>query len=262
MTAVSSAMFFGRVVHSRLRPKRHKLSYRAFWLLVDIDDIDELVGRVRLMSRNRFNLFGLHDSDYGDGSVESLREQVDAALRRHGKDLDAERVLLLTMPRVLGYVFNPLSVYFCYAIDHRLATIIYEVHNTFGERHNYVLSVKGSATGTVRQECDKAFHVSPFIAMDVVYAFQVSPPGERISVAIQGSDKDGPIINTALSGERRDLSDAGLLRAFFSIPLVTLKVTFAIHWEALRLWSKGLRVFPHPASRRDDLSRRTMQRRM
>jgi len=261
VTAVSSGLFLGGVVHTRVRPKRHRLSYKAYWLLIDIDDVETIARGLWLLSHNRFNLFGLHDRDYGEGSNISLREQVDAALRREGNQIDATRVLLLTMPRLLGYVFNPISVYFCYTIDHRLATIIYEVRNTFGERHTYVLAVDGPARATVQQECDKVFHVSPFIAMDVVYAFQVKPPGERISIAIRGRDNDGPVINTALSGQRRDLSDAGLIRAFFSIPFLTLKVILAIHWEALRMWLKGFRIFPHPASRRSADSPKTMRHR-
>jgi DUF1365 family protein len=249
VTAVENSIYFGSVIHSRLRPKKHRLRYRAFWLLVDIDTIDALAGRLRLLSRNRFNLFSIHDRDYGDEPGGSLREQVDSALAKAGREPCADRVLLLTMPRILGYVFNPLSVYFCYAADGRLKTMIYEVHNTFGGRHKYVLSVHEAAARTVQQTCDKTFHVSPFMAMDVSYAFEVSPPGERIVVAIQGRDKGGPIINTVLSGQRKHLSDASVLRAFLSIPLLTLKVTLAIHWEALRMWLKGFRVFHHPAYR-------------
>jgi len=129
--------------------------------------------------------------------------------------------------------------------------MLYEVNNTFGERHKYVLPVEQDAATAIEQDCDKTFHVSPFMAMDVIYAFRVNPPGQRISIAIQGRDADGPIINTVLAGERKALSDARLLQAFFSIPLLTVKVTLAIHWEALRMWLKGFRVFPHPADRAD-----------
>ena len=249
MNAIPSSLYFGNVIHSRLRPKRHRLRYKAFWLLLDIDAIEPSAGRLRFLSRNRFNLFSVHDRDYGAASEGSLREQVDHALLRDGGQREAGRVLLLTMPRILGYAFNPLSVYFCYGADGRLATIIYEVHNTFGERHKYVMAVDPTAVHAVLQGCEKTFHVSPFMAMEVAYAFRVNPPGERISIAIQGSDADGPIINTVLAGERAELTDAGLLRAFFSIPLLTLKVILAIHWEALRMWLKGFRVFPHPADR-------------
>ena len=254
MTAVGPGIYFGSVIHSRLRPKKHRLRYRAFWLLVDIDTIDELASGLRLLSRDRFNLFSIHDRDYGDEFEGSLRKQVDSALHEAGKEIGADRVFLLTMPRVLGYVFNPLSVFFCYAVDGRLAAIIYEVHNTFGGRHKYVLSVDQAAARTVQQECDKTFVVSPFMAMDVRYSFEVSPPEERISIAVKARDEGGPIINTALSGEREHLSDAWLLRAFFSIPLLTLKVTLAIHWEALRMWLKGFRLFHRPAYRDDGAS--------
>lgn len=261
MTTARPGLFFGSVVHNRLRPKRHWLRYRSFWLLVDIDAIDALASELRLLSHNHFNLFSIHDADYAKGPESSLREHVDAALRAVGVERDAKRVLLFTMPRILGYVFNPLSVYFCYAIDHRLTTIVYEVHNTFGGWHKYVLAVEQPEGETVQQECDKAMHVSPFLSLDLAYAFQVRPPGERISIAIQGRDEDGPIINTALSGERKDFSDARLLRAFFSIPLLTFKVTLAIHWEALRMWLKGFPVFPHPARPEDGVSGEAPRRR-
>jgi DUF1365 family protein len=155
------------------------------------------------------------------------------------------RIAVLTMPRILGYAFNPISIYFCRDRDDALGAIVYEVHNTFGERHSYVLAADGD--GAVTHGTAKAFHVSPFLGMDMRYAFRVQPPGERLSVAIRGEDGDGPMIVAALSGERRPLTDGMLARMLAAYPLMTLKVTAGIHWHALRMILRGFRIYRHPA---------------
>jgi DUF1365 family protein len=160
---------------------------------------------------------------------------------------------LLSMPRILGHAFNPLSVYFCHAPgDGLLQAILYEVNNTFGERHGYLIPVDAAqaATGRVRQRCGKRFHVSPFLGPDLRYDFQVEPPGPRqaqLRLTVDASDADGVLLHARLDARRLPLGDAGLLRVFFSHPLLTFKVVVAIHWEALRLWIKGARLHPRPA---------------
>lgn len=241
-----SALYVGRVRHHRFRPKPHALSYRVFWMLLDLDEIDAIAGQLRLFSRNRFNLYAFRDADYGDRSGRPLKEQVAEALAAAGIDWDGGSVRLLTMPRILGYAFNPLSTYFCYGQDGRLRATVYEVHNTFGEIHSYVAPA-GAEAHPLRQEAEKCFHVSPFMGPAMRYAFQVVPPGERVSVAIDGADGDGRLITASLGGERRILSDASLVRLLASHPLLTLKVTAAIHWHALRLLAKRIPVWTHPA---------------
>ena len=152
------------------------------------------------------------------------------------------------MPRILGYVFNPISVYFCHRADGSLGAILYEVSNTFGERHSYLIPVEASAEGQIRQRCDKQLHVSPFIPMDVSYDFRVAPPGERVTIAIAETDAAGLLLSASFTGRREPLSDASLLRAFFTHPLLTLKVMGGIHWEALRLWLKGVPLTDRPAA--------------
>ena len=168
-----------------------------------------------------------------------------AATRRTStaSSLTGGHVLLLCYPRLLGYTFNPLSVYFCYGDDDRLSLIIYEVRNTFGEIHSYVLPVRPgevSAAG-VRQAQDKLFYVSPFVEMAMRYHFRISPPGERVKLRILETDCEGPLLAATFSGRRQPLTTRSLLRAFAALPLVTLKIVAAIHWEALRLWLKGAR---------------------
>jgi hypothetical protein len=243
----ASALYAGTVAHRRLRPKPHRLRYRVFSLLLDIDDVPALCMRLRLLSHRRFNLFSFDERDHADGSGKSLRAWVEAHLTRAGIDLDGGPISLLAMPRVLGYGFNPISLWFCYRRDGALGALLYEVHNTFGERHSYLIPIEDdAASGEVRQSCAKEFHVSPFLAMNMRYDFRIHLPDERFSLVIRGSDDTGPLIVASLTARRCELTDAALLRAFFGTPLLTLKVIGGIHWEALRLWLKGIRLQPRP----------------
>jgi uncharacterized protein len=234
----SSSLYFGSVFHRRLGANAYRFRYRLFWLYVDLDELGALDASLRLFSHNRFNLFSLFDRDHGDGNSAALRAQAEARLAENGIDIEGGPIRLLCVPRALGFGFNPLSVYFCFGQDGRLAALIYEVHNTFGDRHSYVLSASRSA-GVVRQACDKAFFVSPFLPMGLRYEFQVAPPGEMIMVAIRAIGSDGPALRAALAGKRRDLTDRGLLRAAIAVPLVSVKTIVAIHWQALRLFARG-----------------------
>ncbi len=235
-----SALYFGSVFHRRLGDTPHRFRYRVFWLCLDLDEVDDLGRRIRLFSHNRFNLFSLFDCDHGDGSGRSLREQALGLLAENGVRTEIGAIRLLCMPRSLGYDFNPLSVYFCHGGDGRLAALIYEVHNTFGGRHSYV-ALADTGAGVARHACDKTFFVSPFLPMDLRYEFQVAPPGEQVTIAMRAVGRNGPVLRAALAGKRRPLTDRNLVRAAWAIPLVALKTTAAIHWQALRLLAKGVR---------------------
>lgn len=248
-----SSIYFGTVVHQRLRPVRHALRYRVFSLLIDVDEAAALGARLRLFSHNRFNLFSLYDRDHGGRRDEALRAYVERQLARAGLALEGGAIRLLCFPRVLGYVFNPLSIYFCHHRDGTLRAVLYEVSNTFGEQHSYLIPVSGGAE-VVRQSCAKEFYVSPFLAMDGRYQFRLSAPAERLAIYIEQSDGGGPVLRASLDGARHGLSDATLARAFLRYPLMTLKVIAGIHWEALRLWRKGLKIVPKPAPPRDDVT--------
>jgi DUF1365 family protein len=241
-----SALYVGSVMHRRHRPRAHHFRYRAFWLLIDLDELPGLAAGLWLFSHNRANLFGLNDADHGDGSATPLRRQLERQLAAAGIDIAGGTIRLLCMPRTLGYGFNPLSVYFCAAANGDLAAASYQVHNTFGERHSYLIPVR-STTGALRQHCAKSLYVSPFIDMELRYEFRVTGPGEHIAIGIRGADSAGPVITAALVGARRPLTDRALLGLFLTMPALTLKVILAIHWEALRLWLKGLRLRARPA---------------
>jgi DUF1365 family protein len=244
----ASALYEGAVIHRRTRPRTHRLRYRVFWLLLDLAELDALDRRLIVFSRNRFNLLSFHDRDHGDGSTAPLRDQVEARLQAVGVHLRGGPIRLLTMPRVLGYGFNPISIYYCHRPDGALAALVYEVTSTFGLRHAYVAPVSPSdgPTDEFRQRAVKRLYVSPFMGMDMTYRFKGRAPDDRLAMVIDGRDADGVLITAAMAGTRRPLTDARLLAASFAFPLLTLKVIAAIHWEALKLWLKGVPLTAQP----------------
>jgi DUF1365 family protein len=222
-----------------------------FQMLFDLDETASLGRRLRLFSHGAFNLASFHDRDHGDGRAGPLRGWVEETLARAGMPIEGGRILLLCMPRILGHVFNPLSIYFCHRRDGALAAMLYEVNNTFGERHSYLIPVIDPAADRlgepIRQSCAKAFHVSPFMDMAMTYDFQITRPGETLATTVHGKDASGALlIAAAFTGVRVELSDASLARALRRHPLLTLKVVAAIHLEAARLALKGLRLRPRP----------------
>jgi DUF1365 family protein len=244
----AAALYIGDVMHARLKPMGHRFSYRVMSLLIDLDRLDEADRQSPLFGVNRAALYGFHERDHGPRDGSSLRRYVDRCAVECGVDLSGGRVLLLCYPRLFGYTFNPLSVYFCYRADGESALMIYEVRNTFGEIHSYVLPVTASdrRPAGIRQQQDKTFFVSPFIAMAMRYHFRVSPPDQSVKLRILETDREGPLLAATFNGARRHLNTARLLKSLVALPLVTFKVTAAIHWEAFRLWIKGARLVPKP----------------
>jgi len=251
-----SAIYHGQVVHTRFRPVRHRLKHRMMWLLLDLDELPAVSRSLRLFSLNRFNLVDFRDCDHGDGSRTPLRAQIEQHLQRAGLEPDGGAIRVLCMPRVLGTVFNPLSVFFCHRAGGQLQAILYEVNNTFGDRHSYMVPVDAADADRplLRQSCAKRLHVSPFMDMAMTYHFRIASPGDRAVVSIEGHDADGPMIAAAYAGRRHALTDANLLRAFVTRPLLGVQVLGAIHWEALKLWRKGVRLRARPLPPAEDVS--------
>jgi uncharacterized protein len=244
----AASLFRGTVMHARLKPVGHRFRYDVFNLLIDLGRLDEADRATPLFSVNRANLFSFVERDHGPRDGSSLLAHVLRTLSRAGLDLDGGRVLLLCYPRILGAVFNPISVYYAYHRDGALAAVIYEVRNTFGQTHSYVAPVDAgelSAAG-LRQERAKLFYVSPFNGMAMRYAFRLRPPTDEIAVRILESDEQGPLLSATFSGRRKPLTTLSLLSAWAAVPLLTAKVVGGIHWEALRLWLKGMRLVPRP----------------
>jgi DUF1365 family protein len=237
---MQSAIYTGFVAHKRFTPKVHAFRYRVFSLLLDLDELPDLGGRLKLFGCNRPGLFSFQDRDHGDGRP--LREWLDGLLAGAGITADGKRQVLC-YPRIFGYVFNPISVWFCHDRSGELKAMIYEVHNTYEERHCYVLPVADG--GAVAHDCDKDFYVSPFLSKDCRYHFQIVPPAERVAVVIREEEAGTLVLDASFTGKRRAISDSALLAMLLAYPLMTLKVVVAIHFEAVRLMLKGVHRHPH-----------------
>lgn len=246
MNLQHSAFYVGEVMHHRMRPVRHRFIYRVSAMLIDLDELPAL-GRLRGFSCDTFNLFSFHQKDHGDGSDTPLKTQIHQLLHQHGVDLQQGPIRLLCYPRVLGYVFNPLSVFYCYDPKGELGAILYEVSNTFAQRRGYLIPVTPAHQRTpIRQHCNKDFYVSPFMPMETRYQFRMQPPEERVAVLIRQCDDEGVVLNATFTGRRVALSNRTLITTWLRHPLMTLKVIAGIHWEALQLWRKGLPLQPRP----------------
>lgn len=243
-------LYQGQVFHARLRPKPHRFAYRVFSILIDIDRLDEANRLSPLFSVNRFNLLSFHEKDHGDASGQPVRQSVDQLLKETGLPVDGTQVLLLCYPRLFGFAFNPISVYYVFRQGEPMA-LLHEVRNTFGERHTYVVPMEpGSVTAAdLRHSFHKRFHVSPFLGMEQSYTMSLSPPGEALRMRILASDRDGPVMVAGFAGQRRNLTSRAILGVFLGMPLMTFKVVTGIYVEALKLWAKGLPLHPHPRTR-------------
>lgn len=223
----------------RLRPFAHKFTYRVFTSLLDVDDLEGAARRV--FSVDRFNLFSFHRRDHGPRDGGDLRPWVEAEAARAGIPQPA-RIMLLSIPRFLGFAFNPLSVYFLYDEADRPTGVIHEVKNTFGDQVAYALPARPDADGAIRQTQAKEMFVSPFIGMDQTYRFTIRAPDERLALRIkQGAPGEGDTLIATQTGLRAPLTDRALIGLSFTHPLAALKIVGAIHWQALRLWLKGAR---------------------
>jgi uncharacterized protein len=241
-------LFDGDVMHARMRPRAHRFAYRVYTLLIDVTRLEKAHQASALFSVGRFNLLSFRATDHGDGSSTPLADQIKTALAEAGMTQPVGRILLSCYPRVLGFVFNPISVYFVYDLDDAPAAVVYEVRNTFGEMHTYVapLAIGDVSPAGIRQERRKLFHVSPFMDMDMRYHFRLRPPGETLAIRILETSKDGPMLAATFHGQRKTLKASSIIAAFIRMPLMTVKVVAGIHFEALRLWLKGIRFYSAP----------------
>ena len=233
-----SALYTGTLVHARRAPVRHLFRYPTSYWLFDLDELPELERRLRLFSVNRPNVVSLRDRDHFDGTAPLKQAVLDLV-----GDQSVERVLMLTQPRVAGYVFNPVSFYWCYRADGSLVCVVAELNNTFGERLPEVL--RGPA---LRYEHRKRLHVSPFFGLDQSYEYAFSQPDDEVSARIHVRDDAGARPLTAvLHGRRRELTNRSLAGLLLRYPLQPLQVTALIHFEALRLWLKRVPFHHKPA---------------
>ena len=254
---MEAGLYSGEVVHRRYAPKQHRLAYNIFQVLLDLDRVDDDLEANRLLSRNRFNLFGFYDRDHGPDQADktgSLRDRMVAMLGERDAWIEGDRVFLLTMPRVLGFVFNPISLYFVVTPDNRVRTVVYEVNNTFGDRHSYVMPVRDSGR-TIHQRSGKKLHVSPFMeTKGHSYDFDLIAPAETFTLKINLKKGDQRMLFAGFTARREGLSDKALWKLFLGLPLMTVKVVAGIHWEALKIWLKGIGLKPKPPTPKSGIS--------
>ena len=241
-----ASLYIGDVMHARLKPVGHRFRYRVMSMVIDIDRLAE-AGRLSwLFGVNQHGIYSFHESDHGHRDGSPIRPYIETVLAQNGVDLTGGRVTLLCYPRLFGYVFNPLSIYYCYDRSGALAALIYEVRNTFGELHSYIRPItQGEVSSAgIRQIEDKTFYVSPFIPMAMRYHFRLTEPGDHVRIRILETDADGPLLAAAFSGKRRALTTSTLVGMLVRLPFMTAKVIGGIHWEAMKLWLKGLPIQP------------------
>ena len=233
---MNSCIYNGAVTHQRFKPVKHTLKYKTFSLLIDLDELELLSKKISIFSLNKFNVFSFYNKDHGlrDGSF--LKDWVIENLKKFNISSQITKVKLLCYPRIFGYVFNPLSIFYCYEKEN-LRAIFYEVKNTFNEQHTYIFKVTNNEK--IEQKCKKKFYVSPFMDMNTYYNFKLLNPNERLSVFIKQTDSSGTVLTATQVGDKKEFSLKQLLINFFKYPLMTFKIISSIHFEAFLLWRKG-----------------------
>ena len=231
-----SYIYNGKVIHKRFKPKEHTFSYKVFSLFLDLDEINKIEKEIPFFSYNKFNLISFHEKDHGDRNNNSLKEWVIKNLKNLNINEKKIKIKILCYPRIFGYVFNPLSIFYCYE-EENLRAIFYEVKNTFNEQHTYIFKV--TKNDKIEQKCKKKFYVSPFMDMNTYYNFKLLNPNERLSVFIKQTDNSGTVLTATQVGDKKEFSLKQLLINFFKYPLMTFKIISSIHFEAFLLWRKG-----------------------
>ncbi|MCB1801445.1 MAG: DUF1365 domain-containing protein [Gammaproteobacteria bacterium] len=250
-----ACVYRAEVMHQRLLDTGYRFRYRVFSLLLDIDRIDQAADSAWCFSRNRFNLLSFHDADHLPADAADLRAWAEGVLADGGVRQHPARIRLLCFPRVLGMVFNPLSLWYCEDADGDPVAVIAEVRNTFGERHCYLLRPQSTPPAwPLSARHAKDFHVSPFIGMQAEYAFRLSRPARRLRIVIREFRDRQLLLVATQHGERHPFTASELLRQALRVPLQTVKVLAAIHWHALRIWLRGVPFHRKPEPPLEEVS--------
>ena len=236
----NSNIYEGKVIHKRFKPKYHYFKYNVFSLFLDLDEINLIQKKIKIFSNNSFNILSFCDKDHGPRDGSNLKNWVIENLKSNNIKFENIKVKLLCYPRIFGYVFNPLSIFFVYDNRSKIIAVLYEVKNTFGEQHTYIFKVEDE--NIITNSCDKKFFVSPFIEMKSKYSFRIIKPEKRLSVSIDQSDMEGKLLYASQDGVAKEINNKNMLLSYISHPLMTFKVIAAIHFEALKLWLKGVKL--------------------
>ena len=249
----NSSIYNGTVIHKRFKPKVHFFKYKVFSILIDISEINLLHKNLKIFSYNSFNIISFYDADHGPRDGTSVKEWVIKNLKDNQIDTKDIKIKLLCYPRIFGFVFNPLSVFFIYNKKSELISILYEVKNTFDEQHTYIFKNRENEN-LIKHTCKKKFHVSPFIEMNCTYFFKILKPGDKISVIIDQYDEEGKLLYASQDGSRIDLNNKNLFLSYLKHPLMTFKIIAAIHFEAFKLWIKGIKFIKKKLKIKNNIS--------
>ncbi len=233
---MNSCLYNGIITHTRFKPVKHFLKYNTFSLFIDLDEVEKLDKSIKIFSYNKFNIYSFYNKDHGNRDGNSLKEWALFNLKRFNIQQNINKIKILCYPRIFGYVFNPLSIFYCYE-NEKLKAIFYEVKNTFNEQHTYIFKIKDNEK--ITQKCKKKFYVSPFMNMETFYNFKLINPREKLSVYIKQTDGKETILTATQTGDRKEFNLKQLIINFFKYPLMTIKIIGSIHFEALLLWKKG-----------------------
>src|SRR5210317_2477199 len=237
---INSAIYNGKVILKRFKPKVHSFKYSVFSLFIDLSELETLDKEISFFSLNKFNLISFFEKDHGDRDGSSLIGWVTKQLQNYEINTDNIKIKLLCYPRIFGYVFNPLSVFYIYDENENITAILYEVKNTFGEQHTYVFRIIED-NKLIQHQCSKKFHVSPFIEMDCNYFFRLLKPGQKISVIIDQYSGQDKLLYASQDGKRVEFTSKQLIKSYLKHPMMTFKIILAIHYEAFKLWVKGIK---------------------
>jgi uncharacterized protein len=237
---INSSIYNGQVIHKRFKPKVHSFKYNVFSLLIDLSELELLNKKVNFFSYNKFNWISFYDKDHGERDGSSLIDWVNRNLEKNNITTENIKIKILCYPRIFGFVFNPLSVFYVYNENDNLISILYEVKNTFGEQHTYIFRVEKDAN-LIQNNCSKKFYVSPFIKMNCNYFFRLLKPGNKISVVIDQYENEDKILYASQDGVRSDFNTRYLVKSYLKHPIMTFKIIIAIHYEAFKLWIKGIK---------------------
>jgi len=233
---MNSCIYNGSVKHKRFRPVKHSLNYKTFSLLVDLDEIEILAKNISIFSLDKFNIFSFYNIDHGARDGTRLKDWVIKNIKKFNISNNITKIKLLCYPRIFGYVFNPLSIFYCYE-NNDLRAIFYEVKNTFNEQHTYIFKINDQKK--IEQKCEKKFYVSPFMDMETYYNFKLINPKEKLSIFIKQTNGKEIVLTATQTGDKKEFTFKQLLINFFKYPFMTIKIISSIHYEALLLWKKG-----------------------